>query len=436
MINFKVIFLALILFLSPFLTSAEDLKNLDHPKGYSLALWYYFLQREDMPTLVHQVISEAHTILKNKDVILDKKIVISKTPESHLTQAQDAFALPFTLFLEEEAPRIIALHIAALSGGKDWAYQKLGIKKLKAPEWHAKTNYLEKLRSSYSLKPSDFLGTDDLKNYTIRFRVLTDQEGLMVPVEKESSLIELLEGGVDAYPIEEVPLTKLVNHIELQMINSLIKDIQFKTMDNDRSIAIGESLVTLFAWIIIDRRLQLIRKGWLRGSSRILLFIGSFFIFDTSAHYFNDPHTLEKSKYEETLFFLKESLENAHIGNFNVEEFKRDFCYSLNLFDHRSEEMSQVEEKLTHYYTQRTDMLKYHLELVTRWLTRLENSPKRIDSNTGEIVYDLPLKNQDPIILTEEEKNQLEADLKKLKQKLPGIIATYELLQKDPSSPF
>ncbi|MBI2646024.1 MAG: hypothetical protein HYW85_03185 [Deltaproteobacteria bacterium] len=378
---------------------AQTRLELQDPKVYTLALWNDFLQKEGMAAQVEQVTQSALELLK-KNNLSHVKITISQTPNDHLTD-DGHVALSFTAFIEEDAPLVIAKRITHLFGIHLNSPPK-------SPSWEAQVDYGEKLRGKKHLRLEDFISTKEFKEHSLRFRILENQDGLIVPVEKEPALLAFLEGNHQNDPIEEVPLGRLLNSIELQITGSLIKDIKFNELDNERTMMIGKCLTSFLIWSLFDQRLKLIKNGWLRKPARILTFIGGFFVIDgaidgaveASGLDANVRNLEERAKYENVLLFLTKSLEEAKLGVLNTEQFRRDFCTKLgldldtvndlHLFDEEAEWAAEISGKLTEYYSKKTKALKNYLEKVESWLDRIARAKKIKDPGTGLFSYELP----------------------------------------------
>lgn len=392
-----------------FLTLKAFSQSYEDPRHYTFTLWRSFLQKEGLEATVRDHIETAMQILKTtplKDETF--KVLISRTPQVH-TIDQHTIAIPFTVFLEDEAPLIIAFHLACLLGSRERAWEILNIKPVTS--FRALPHYEEKLKSDTSLSIDDFLTMDQLKNITLRFRILNDQEGLMVPVEKETSLIYLLEGNVaQEYPIQEIPMIRLLNQVELKLLNSLIKEIKMSEMDNERVMIIGEGLLGFLTWTLIDQKLKLIKNGWLRKPSRFLTFTVGFFAIQGvlesaietvgAKDYLNEENFEKRSEYETIFLFLTEHLEKAKMGNFHMESFKRDFYYALklnislakeiHLLDDEKEWSQNVEKRVNELCLKRASILEKDLAHIEAWLQRLKKAEQKIDSETGLTLYEIP----------------------------------------------
>ena len=374
---------------------AQTRLELQDPKVYTLVLWNDFLQKDGMAAQVEQVISDALKLLK-KNNLSHIKITISQTPNDHLTD-DGHVALSFTAFIEEDAPLVIAKRITHLFG------IHLNIPP-KPPSWEAQVDYGEKLRGKKRLRLEDFISTKELENHTLRFRILED--GLIVPVEKDPRLLAMVEGNLSDADIEEIPLTRLLNSIQLQITASLIKDIKFSEVDNERTMMIGKGLTSFLIWSLFDQRLKLIKNGWLRKPARILTFVGGFFVIDSAidgaveASGLDIKNSEERDKYENVLLFLTQSLEEAKLSVLNTEQFKRKFCTKLgldldtandlHLFDEEAEWAAGISGKLTEYYSKKSEALKNYLEKVESWLDRIARAKKIKDLETGLFSYELP----------------------------------------------
>ncbi len=412
-------------------TQAELLRD---PTLYTLVLWNDFLQKEGLTAQVEDSISQAKEILKRADLtqkqmvftkLYDEtfqstgiKILISQTPDDHLTE-EGHVAISFTAFLE--APLALASRVAYLLAlqtkgtlqstepetARQWVRAYLSIPP-ELPSFKAQTDYGKILRGESRLRLEYFISTKELENHTLRFRILDD--GLIVPVERDSALLAFLEGSHQNDPIEEVALARLLNSIELQITASLIKDIKLSEMDNERSMMIWKGLTSFLIWSLFDRRLKLLKNGLFRKPARILTFIGGFFVIDgaidkaaeASGLGINAGNLEKRAKYEKVLLFLTKSFEEAKLGILNTEQFKREFCAKLgldlttvsdlHLFDDEAEWAASIEGKLTEYYTKKTVALKTYLEKVTSWLDRIARAKKIKDPNTGLFSYKLPAR--------------------------------------------
>ena len=546
--GFKYTYILFALLLSIGFTSsiwAQTRSDLQDPKVYSLVLWTGFLQKEGMTTQVESTLSQALTLLREADKTHGQNnftpcaVLISKTPEDHITP-DGHFAISFTAFLEEgsltqgsltqNSALVLASRIAYLfalgqrplgqrplqrkdpESARHWVREYLSIPP-EPPSFKAQTNYDEKLRGAEHFRLEDFINTQDLKNYTLRLRILKDPEGLIVPVEKDSRLLTFLEGNPqknpEDYPIQEIPLSRLLNSIELQITGSLIKDIKFHEIDNEYTTMVGKGLLSLLIYNLIDswlgQRLKFIKLGWLQKTTRVLTFFGGFFVIDAaidetaqaSGYNINAKNIEKQDKYEKTLLFLTERLEQAKLGVLNIEQFKKEFCMKLgldldntqdlHLFDEEAEWAASIEGKLTDYYVKKTQALKNYLEKVQYWLERISHAKRSIDPDTGLISYELDPRTlseleknsnwalkggmllmageyaytkfykmkrilysgrifggivlsaltinyllgasaQEPLILPEDQKMNLETELLALQKRLPQLIHTYELL--------
>src|SRR3989338_1725794 len=268
------------------LALAQTHSELQDPKLYTLVLWNDFLQKEGILAHVEYVTSEAIEILKRADqtqkqTVFKKlydpsqpnsaKILISKTPDDHLTE-ESTYALSWTAFVEDNASFVIATRVAYLFAlqrldaqtkepevARQWVKTTFNI----PPEPPSQTDYGKKLRGKQHLRLENFISTKEFNNHTLRFRILGNHDdALIVPVEKDPRSLILLEGHHENDPIEEVPLARLLNSIELQITGNLIKDIKFSENGNERTMMIGQYLASFLICSLFGQRLQLIKNGW------------------------------------------------------------------------------------------------------------------------------------------------------------------------------
>ena len=377
---------------------AETPPELPDPKLYTLVLWNDFLQKEGMTAQVETTLSQALEILKKVDQARQEnhfsniKILISQTPEDHITE-EGHVAISFRAFLE--TPSFLAHRIA----------HTLSILP-KSPSFKTPIDEDPRLRETSQLELKDFIGTKDFKNHTLRFRILDDD--LIVPVEKDPELLARIEGNLSDDPIEEIPLTRLLNSIQLQITESLIKDIQFSKEENEHTLTISKGVGSFLIWILLKQRLNLIKNGWIRKPARVLTFIGAFFAIDgaidgaleASGLDINSSNHQKQAQAEDILLFLTESLEQAKLEVLNSEHFKRTFCmklgmdmpmaHDLHLFDEEAQWAATTREKLQDHYRKKTDILKTYLEKVESWLDRIARAKKIKDLETGLLSYELP----------------------------------------------
>src|SRR3989338_411266 len=380
--------------------------------NYTRALWFTFLRSPKWETQAEDTLQKAKTRIQDCG-IFEFDILISKTPESHLA-GPHTVAIPMTLFMKEDPDLVIALHVVTHLKSLQWAREKLDIHPPKTPELHAATNYDEKLNTApVTLRVDDFIGVEDLQNYMFSFRVIEDQNGLIVPAGKETRLVEILEGGGNQYPIEEIPLARIVNQVELQMIGRVIKDIELDELDNERVTTLSEFFLSMVFLMVVDSRLKLFEKGWIRKPLRAVLWIGTFttVYIDETIHQgmkalgfdLNKQNIEDRTQYQDAFMFLMASYEKSKLGNFNVEEFQRDFCFEFNLnldlaqdihlFSSPEEwfkNVDEMDERLNDYYKRRKEIYEAHFEKVGFWLNRLSQGKRYQSPDTGEIFYILP----------------------------------------------
>ncbi|MBI4040771.1 MAG: hypothetical protein HY390_02770 [Deltaproteobacteria bacterium] len=413
-----------VMFSLPFVHSQElgDLKM--DPLYYKKVLWFHFFQNQTLETPVLEILKKAAQKMESLktskpysfqtlfaspyDPLQNQTILISETPQAHLTK-DNRIAIPFTVFFEHDPIEVICYHIIALTENAALAGELLNLDS--TPHLQAVPDYEALSKLNTPIHVGDFISTSQMTHISISFRILTDEAGLIVPIGRETRLTYLYEKDITQYPIETIPLHRLLNQLELQAVGSLIQDIQLDELNNERVQSIGEMLVSVFIFMVIDKRFTLMEQGILRFSSRALLWIGGIFIIDASVqegfeklHIDLNKHNQKmRSEYESILVFLTDNLEKAKRGQFHVDQFKKEFCFKLGLTQPLAEEVHlfdtpqdwaafvmQKEERLNDYFLKIKTYLERQSKIIEETLTRLDQATQRIDPETGEILWDLP----------------------------------------------
>ena len=403
----------------------------EDPRIYSMVLWFDAVTKEGFDEEVESTLNQALTQLRAADALhhsndftkvypesyhpfQDRTILISQTPQTHWTSGsgkERKIALPFYLFLEENPAWTIAFHIAALYKGPEEAGKYLD-RPRRSPEISAAPDYVRKIRGSQRFRLEDFVTLDDIEHMTIRFRVLTDQEGIMVAVPHETRLIELLEGDPEHYPIQEIPISRILHRVELQLLKKLITDLRVNQQDREEYVQIGETAVSFVLWSLLDWQLRTKFKtnGWIRRPARLGLFMGGFFLLDgpidaAVTHtglksWVTEANVEERKRYEETLHLLMNSLEKAKLGTLNLPAFQREFSLSLGLtydeaksiylLDEEKVVLDTVENDFNRFLKEEKKEAESNLVKIQSWIKRLKAATPSIDRSTGLTSFALP----------------------------------------------
>jgi len=456
----KQLLILIFFFGTPFFIHSEALANepTNHdiensPMAYSLVLWFDVLQNKTFDQHVEKTIQAAIVKLKEADhkigserfknhfphpynVFIDKKILISKTPPKSPSNSfrNGKYMIPFYAFLDDQPAREVAYFIAS-------AFEKASRGRTQAEAWAKhflqrpprtesrlavdQQSYMRKLNPPENVDDIDldallneFIDSSDLDNITFRFRVLNDHQGLMVPIGLLNRLAPLIEGDptndLKTYPVITIPLNRFLIHSELQQVKHIISklkdDIEWRT----ETVDFSENLISFIVWLLLERKYSPGSKikSWIPwGVTRLLWFVGGIFIIDEAIEttqetigieaWWNERDKKKLKRYEEIFTFLDKNLSTLEGGNaFNMENFRREFCYKLGLryqtaqamrvFQYNKTTLLEVREDLHENIRKALKQMAKDQAKVQIWLKRLSEADTEIDRETGLTYYIIP----------------------------------------------
>ena len=407
---------------------------------YSSVLWFDAIQKEGFDQQVKTIIEAAveklyaadnaqnqniFSILfpKPYDVYRDKRIVISKTPWPHIENEQ--FAIPFYAFLEPDPSHVISFLVAALHGQKEQSFQEAmqwAADYLKLPPGQAFQTledraYLNKLGAYRPFRWEELIGIEDIQGKTLRFRVLSHHQNLMVPVDEETPLIDLIEGVPRDYPIVTIQLERILDRLELHLIQHLINTVRQKDLNTEEVAEIIKTGISISAafpsWYILDKYIQKIPYRFIRWPAYLINLFGNYIVFDyavdsTSYHlgmddYLHGDNLRNRSIYETTLITFRDSRNDAILDRMNLRLFKRQLCFDLGLNYETAENiyLKKAEEEVLDYVEsnhhqatlKRKIEAQKNLALVIGWLQRLKEAKAFTDTKDGYTYFEVPPRN-------------------------------------------